>query len=224
MEVIVIILIVIVVILAYYLYRLSTKKNDTASQLYYLNTPTIIGSDTLTNPKSARFSYTAWVFVNTWNIPTNTANMNKVLYKAQGGSPAQNIIELNLTSNKPILKTTVYNDQIIITNNFPIQKWVYVVISVDSSTVDCYLDGKLIVSRKLNNIVTIPSTYAITIGPNPLDTYITGFKYYDTPLNPQQVWSYYMAGNGYVGGKYTVNLEIKKDNKVITSFPPGSSS
>jgi hypothetical protein len=223
MNVTVIILIVVIVILAYYLYRLSTKKNDTASQLYYLKTPTTISSDTLTNPRSARFSYTAWVFVNTWNIPTNTNGGINVLYKVDGGSSSpQNIVSLNLAKDKPELKTKVYNNDITITNNFPIQKWVYVVISVDSLTVDCYLDGKLVASRKLNNVVTIPSTYAITIGPTPLDTYITGFKYYDTPLNPQQVWSYYMAGNGYVGGKYTVNLDIKKDNTVIKSFSSGS--
>jgi hypothetical protein len=221
MNVTVIILIVVIVILAYYLYRLSTKKNDTASQLYYLKTPTTISSDTLTNPKSARFSYAAWVFVNTWNIPTGNSGSNNVLYMVAGEQP---IIGLALASQTPELKTMIYGNEISITKNFPIQKWVYVVISVDSTTVDCYLDGKLVASRKLTNVVTIPSNYSITIGPTPLDTYITGFKYYDTPLNPQQVWSYYMAGNGYAGGKYSVDLAIKKDNKIVTSFSSDSAS
>ena len=219
MNVTVIILIVIIVILAYYLYMLSSKKKDTSSQLYYLKTPTTISSDTLTNPKSVRFSYTAWVFVNTWNTGNNSQN---VLYTV--ASPSQSIVALGLAPQKPELITKVYNDIISITNNFPIQKWVYVVISVDSTTVDCYLDGKLVASRKLVNVPTIPSTYTMTIGATSSDTYITGFKYYDTPLNPQQVWTYYMSGNGYAGGKYSVDLAIKKDNKVIKSFSSDSTS
>lgn len=219
MNVAVIILIVIIVILAYYLYRLSSKKNDTSSQLYHLTTPTTISSDKLTNPRSARFSYTAWVFVNTWNTGNNV-NDNR-LYTVAGSSP---IVVLSLSPQKPELKTMVFNNQISITNNFPIQKWVYVVISVDSTTVDCYLDGKLVASRKLATVESIPSTYTITIGATPSDTYITGFKYYDTPLNPQQVWTYYMAGNGYAGGKYSIDLAIKKDNKVIKSFSSDQAS
>ena len=208
----VIILVVIIVILVYYLYRVSTKAVDVSSKLYYLNTTATISSDTLTNPKSARFSYATWVFVNTWGIPTSS----NTLYTVNGSSG--NIIRLGLASQTPELTTSVYNDNILITKNFPIQKWVYVVISVDSMTVDCYLDGKLVASRKLTAVQTIPNTYTITIGPAPLDTYITGFKYYDTPLNPQQVWSNYMAGNGYNGGEYTVDLAIKKDNTVLKSF------
>ena len=217
MNVTVIILIVIIVILAYYLYRVSTKAVDVSTKLYYLNTPTTISSDTLTNPKSARFSYATWVFVNTWKVPTGTPN---TLYVANGSSG--NIIRLDLASQTPELTTMVYDDNITITKNFPIQKWVYVVISVDSTTVDCYLDGKLVASRKLTSTRIIPSTYTITLGPNPIDTYITGFKYYDTPLNPQQVWSNYMAGNGYNGGKYSVDLAIKKDNTILKSFSSNS--
>jgi hypothetical protein len=37
---------------------------------------------------------------------------------------------------------------ILITDNYPIQKWCYIVISVDSAFIDCYLDGKLVLSQK----------------------------------------------------------------------------
>ena len=213
MNVAVIILVVVIVILVYYLYRVSTKKNDMSTQLYYLRTPTIITSDKLKNPKSARFSYAAWVFVNTWNIGSN--NNNTLLYVGVGGN---RIASLILSPTKPSLHAIVFDDIMTITTNFPIQKWVYVVISVDSTTADGYLDGKLVASKKLTTLKSIPSDYNITIGATSSDTYITGFKHYDKALNPQQVWSNYMAGNGYEGGKYSIDLAIKKDNNVIKSF------
>jgi hypothetical protein len=60
----------------------------------------------------------------------------------------------------------------------------------------------------------IPSTYTINFGN--FDAYLTGFKYESKALNPQQVWTNYMTGNGYSGGKYGVNVAITKDDAVIS--------
>jgi len=59
---------------------------------------------------------------------------------------------------------------ILITNNYPIQKWCYIVISVDNNFIDCYLDGKLVLSQKTyvsnsgsaNVQTTMPSNYNTT--------------------------------------------------------------
>jgi hypothetical protein len=45
----------------------------------------------------------------------------------------------------------------MITDNFPLQKWVYIIISVDNQYVDAYLDGKLIQSHRFY----IPQTSAM---------------------------------------------------------------
>jgi hypothetical protein len=212
MNVTVIILIVIIVFLVYYLYRASSKTVNMSTQLYNLNKGvTTVSSDSLTNPNSQRFSYSAWVFVNTWNN-----NSEKLIYYV--GNDTTRIHGLALGRDRPTLATFVYNEMIPITQNFPIQKWVYVVVSVDSQTVDCYLDGKLVASRQLRNITTIPSAYSVKIGQTQMDAYVTGFKYDSKPMNPQQVWANYMAGNGYAGGKYGMSISITKDDAVISQI------
>lgn len=212
MNVTIIVLIIIIVFLVYFLYRTSKKvSTNSSSKLYNLNKDTMnVYSTDLTNPKSQSFSYCTWIFVNSWNT-----NQLKNIYKTSAP-----IVSLDLDTYSPKLTATVGTTNIIITQNFPIQKWVYVVISVDSNIVDCYLDGKLITSTQLNStgqsnqLPVIPDSYTINSGR--LDAYLTGFKYDSKPLNPQQVWSNYMAGNGYSGGKYGVNVAITKDEAVVS--------
>lgn len=208
MDAIIIVLIIIIIVLIYFLYS-STKKAsaNTSSQLYNLNNGiTAINSSELTNPKSQSFSYSTWIFVNTWSTTTT-----KMIYNTP------NVISLALGTVSPTLTVKIgtnANAPITITQNFPIQKWVYVVVSVDSQTVDCYLDGKLLTSTQLSILPVMSDTYAISFGT--FDAYLTGFKYESKPLNPQQVWTNYMAGNGYTGGKYGVNVALTKDDAIIS--------
>ena len=213
MDVIVIVLIIIIVVLLYFLYYSSKKSSvNSSSKLYNLNNGvTSVNSTDLTNPKSQSFSYSAWIFVNSWN---NTVQ-KRVYYVNDSNS--QNVISLTLGTISPTLTAKVgNNDNITITQNFPVQKWVYVVVSVDSQIVDCYLDGKLLTSTQLNTLPVIPSAYAISFGA--FDAYLTGFRYESKPLNPQQVWSNYMKGNGYTGGKYGVNVALTKDDAVVSQI------
>jgi hypothetical protein len=212
MDTIVIVLIVIIIILLYSLYYFSKKSSgNVKDKLYNLNNGnSSISSSELTRPNSYRFSYCAWVYVNTWN-----KNSNKLIYYS--GDSINPIISLTLGTTSPDLKAIVRgNSSITITNNFPIQKWVHLVISVDSNVADCYLDGKLVVSRQLATTPTMPAAYSINFGN--FDAYLTGFEYISKPLNPQEVWSKYMAGNGYSGGKYGIDLSIKKDDLVISQI------
>jgi hypothetical protein len=212
MDTLVIILIIVIIVLIYFLYRTSKKAStNNKTTLYNLNTNTAtVNSADLTNPKSQRFSYSAWIFVNSWN---NTIQKN--IYKNSSG-----LISLDLAASIPTLSTRIGTSptptDITITQNFPIQKWVYVVISVDSQTVDCYLDGKLLKSTQLSVPPTLSDNYSISFGK--FDAYVTGFKYEATPLNPQQVWSNYMAGNGYAGGKFGVNVALTKDDAVVSQI------
>jgi len=209
MDKIIIVLIIVIIILIYFLYRTSKKASTVnTSVLYNLNNSTpVINSADLTNPKSQSFSYSTWIFVNSWN---NTIAKN-VFTNSSG------LIRLDLGTTTPTLTTQIgNNDKIYITQNFPIQKWVFVVVSVDSQTVDCYLDGKLLTSTKLNNLPAITDSYTVSFGN--FDAYVTGFKYESKPLNPQQVWSNYMKGNGYTGGKFGVDVSLTKDDTVISKI------
>ena len=43
-----------------------------------------------------------------------------------------------------------YSNTIEVVNNFPLQKWVYILISYDNNICDIYLDGKMVKSVQLS--------------------------------------------------------------------------
>jgi hypothetical protein len=114
--------------------------------------------------------------------------------------------------------TTVVN----ITNDFPIQKWVYFVVNVKDNLVECYLNGKLIKSQIVTDDLSPSTRNDLYLGDNFTDGYITKFKRDATILTPDQVWKQYLAGNGlatfsnWLAGYnasfslYTTTEEIKK--------------
>ena len=121
-----------------------------------------------------------------------------------------------VSNEDALVKST--STKINITNNFPLQKWVYLVISVDNTVVDCYLDGKLIKSVKAKQVnPTRESDLVFGLG---FDAYIAQFQRWTNPLDPQSVWNSYVSGSGSTlagtDSNYNVALSVLKDN-VITS-------
>ena len=123
---------------------------------------------------------------------------------------------------------------VIVTDNFTLQRWVYLVVSVDNLFVDLYLDGKLVKSVKMvnlpyqdtNNIVSKDITAeaakdkaAVIFGYLP-GFMIAKFQRWETPLDPQSVWNYYMQGNGQSSSatNYKINLDFVKNNKLTTQW------
>ncbi len=220
MDTIVIVLIIVIVLLVFFLYRASSSKSS-SSTLYNLNnTNTAISNSDISSPASAKFSYEGWIYVNTWS---NTAT--KTVYYAGTSTTAtssSNLIRLYLDTTTPTLyckfnstNSNMENPAISITANFPIQKWVYVIVSVDSQIVDCYIDGKLVKSQKLQYLPDTSGTYNINFGS--FDAYLTGFKRNKDVINPQTAWSNYMSGNGYSSGSnYGMNIAFTKDNVTLS--------
>jgi hypothetical protein len=121
---------------------------------------------------------------------------------------------------------------ITITNNFPMQTWVYVVVNVDSGTyVDSYINGKLINSTQLASVAKTPPSdtdgdHAMFIGNatggNTFDASIAGFQNWPNVVGPQDVWNSYMSGNGGTSlsklfGSYGVDISLTNNNSQTTS-------
>ena len=102
---------------------------------------------------------------------------------------------------------------ITVTNNFPLQKWVYITVVVDNTITDIYLDGKLVKSVQIDQFYP-DKTSDLHFGYG-YDAYISNFQRWSTPLDPQTVWSTYLAGNGTssIGtNNYHMNVSLLKDN------------
>jgi hypothetical protein len=143
---------IVIIILAFVLYRFYTST-ATALQtsLISLKTPpqpiTSISSAT-----SNQYAYGIWLYVNSWD-PT----VNKVILNHKGA------MTIYLMAGQPSLVVDVQMSDnstasTVITNNFPLQKWVFIIASLDNQFLDVYLDGKLVKSAKLTNAnnVTFP--------------------------------------------------------------------
>jgi len=235
--IIVILSVIIIVILFYiafksYFSNVSTLKNQTSLADPTKPVDKVIAAN-LQKPNSTRYAYGIWVYVNTLNSPSSKSvifsrNNDIIVYLDQMNSTLTAVLNPNtaagtsvsspiiVSSEEALVKST--STKINITNNFPLQKWVYIVISVDNTVADCYLDGKLIKSVKVQQVnPTKESDITFGLG---FDAYIAQFQRWTDPLDPQSVWNSYVSGSGSTlagtDSNYNVALSVLKDN-VITS-------
>lgn len=230
MSPLIIILGIIIIVIIFYLikYYFFTVKN-LATKIHLSEAPADISSNVITNPNSILFSFGSWVYVNnfsncrlfTYTTSSNIQNdtLFSLILGGDGNIGVQNKPRLTAVVRGRGQYNSVVNKSVIVSDNFPIQKWVHVLISVDTNYIDCYLDGKLIVSNPLtpeNQIVQSPvQTPYVTFknansnsNPNP-DVYLAKLTRWDYPLDPQSVWSEYSSGNGIDQNSFEVNLLVK---------------
>jgi len=220
-----IVLAIIVILLIYVLYRFfrlsSTELISTASLTG--TTPEI----PITNsPTSSRYAYGIWIYVNSWDT-----SKEKVIYHRNEN------IKVYFDNIAPVLKCDITMNSggvktIEITDAFPLQKWTQIIVSADNQYVDAYIDGKLV---KSSRIYDETSTEGIDTPKVPLststsmqlgggyDAYVSKFKHWNIPINPEIAWSSYMEGNGdsslkNIVSSYGVDLSILKDNVEQTKF------
>ena len=206
---------IVVAILIYVLYLYFSDDSQEVTDYHDLSkSAMIIQQKDLKNQNSARYAYGIWVYVNSWN-----STGEKVIFTRGSNAPA-NSLKVSLNEQTPTLKVTLYDTgaephEVFVTNNFPIQKWVYLVVSVDGTLVDTYLDGKLVKSHQ----VTPNTGYTLAVPGGILtsgqfNAYAARFKRWTHPINPQTVYDEYMKGNGQGSmiGAYGVDVSILKDN------------
>jgi len=82
-------------------------------------------------------------------------------------------------------------------NNVDLQKWVHVSIVSSAKTLDVYLEGKLARSCILPGNIHIPQIYYLNLfAYNGFGGFISNLTTHDYSLNPEQIWTKYMAGPG----------------------------
>jgi hypothetical protein len=237
MNSVVIILGIVIIVLIYVLYK---YYSNTASTLQ--STQTSLNTVTppitkLSSPTNTRYSYGIWLYVNSWD-----PNVNKTIF-SRAGNLRVYLSKTTPTLNVDISMSDNTNQTMIVTDNFPLQKWVYIIVSVDNQFIDIYLDGKLVKSQRFYSPATsagtnalmpkIPSDLTVPVflgnsdvsaGPfTVFDAYIAQFYRWAVPMDPQTAWNYYMAGNGQstVTGAlsaYGANLQILQNNVAQSTY------
>jgi len=244
MEAWIIILGVIIIIIAFFLIRYYFFSTTTlADKIHLSDSPADISLNDTLNPKSINYTFGSWVYVNNFS--------NAVLYSyatTESSTTSTPLkfslilggVNMNMPSisgvkgvlNSPVLTaiinggtaTTSSYNTVTITNNFPIQKWVYVAVAVDTIYADCYIDGKLVISKPLSPQITVAPSIPPMIkftqpnGSKP-DIWLTKLTRWDKPLDPQSVYNEYSAGNGLSqGGNLSIVLDVTTD-KASNTYP-----
>lgn len=228
---IILLIIIVIIILIYAIYYMLSGTQV----LYDLNTQQpAIPFDKITSPNSIRYTYSMWIYVNVWpgaatNIFSTESGANKYtrLYLI-GATPTLKCDILvsppppaaGAALGSPVTRT------VQITTNFPMQRWVHIVISMDGTVIDCYLDGKLVRSMDLGTATAVDTitgtssnTYTITFGT--MNAFLTSFNRKAGATDPQSVWNQYLAGNGYdskLASSYGFKFEVNKDKDVIAAY------
>lgn len=162
----------------------------------------------------------------TWSdslaCPTASWNPNLALILDKGNSSPNLYLFYRYTDSDGI--------PLLITNNFPFQKWTNVIVSFENQTLDVYIDGKLILSNDNLGYVN-PSTGNFTstkfIGnttstnilfggdSTPPDISVTRAAYMPFAMDPQYAMQIYSMGSGVSNNTYNVDLKLYKNNNEI---------
>ena len=221
---------IILLVIIYVLYTVVSNKGKLVSTQLDLSADGngSVTYKTLASPTSSRYSFSLWVYMDALNDKTSTDIIN--ITTTTGGTPG-NFFKLFLDSTTDLKYTILDKDNKSSTNlimtNYPLQKWVYIIVSVDGSVVDLYYDGKLIRSQQLTSPPKPTTTdFVISYGvckDSPCKGYIAKFERFPTPMDPSTAWSKYMEGNGgnYFSkllSSYGASFTLTKDSIDLNKF------
>jgi len=234
-------IIILGIVIVFFIYLLFKYLSNTATTLspvadFTKAIPTITG-DTLTGATNLSYAHGIWLYVQNWD----PSAQKTIFYRP-------NNIKLYLDQNAPTLKCDIWlasgsTQTITITNTFALQKWVYIIISVDNQFVDCYLDGKLVISQQIPppKQPVDSTTSPLYLGNSGTPNFSAGvagisigsgwsanaliFTRWTNAVDPQMAWEWYMKGNGKskfasLFGSYGINYSVLKDNITIVNNRP----
>jgi len=187
-----------------------------------VSTQSVINVNQIDNPGSVRYYYEGWFFIKA-NAPASTTNVLFNRGKNFAVTLTGSTLEVYVNIDKDVNSSTGILDKTGLTPlmtvpNFPFQKWCQLVINVDGTTVDLYIDGKFVQTVNSSQPIGTNTTDTITYGNHYTIGHVTRFRRPSVVTNPQGVWSSYMMGSGqnYTVTNYHLDAQILK-NKSVTS-------
>lgn len=204
--------------------QLTTMKNGNEKQ-------TILASTLKNNNNSSNYTYSTWFYVNDWNyrfgepkVLLSRLDENNNASPSITMDPMQNNITVSVScypqsgtaSSSMIHKCNV--------KNFPLQKWVNLIISAYGRTLDVYLDGKLVRTCIMPGVAKVNAKANIVVTPDGgFSGWTSNFMYWDYSSNPQEAYNIYKGGFGgsilgNLFNKYRIKFAFLTDNKEVSSI------
>ena len=205
-------------------------------------------------PYENNYTYCAWMYVNDWNYkygqkkriltrlsakPSDESGLvgyNPDIYLSE----LQNDLIIAIQCHDPETQGTINHECMI--ENVNLQKWVCVIIVLNTRSLDVYINGKLARTCVLPGVPLINNSSDLYLaagddispdavcGKPPSDKNLCGFggflgniKFYPSVKNPQQVWDIYRQGPGdsILGNllnKYQMKFIFSEDGEEKSEF------
>lgn len=248
----VIILIVLIFVIIYAMYMITKtasliKSMSPLSNIYIITPTDSAGKIVIQSPISQNYYYEAWIYLS--DAPVISSLSHDTIVPVPTSVPRilgrldadKNDVSLNVF-RKDATATSKYTLCVLagkpganeaksyfVTEDFPTNKWVYLVMNVNGKLVEVYVNGKLLRTIYLDNIFIERSVTApIKIGFSNLIGHITRVIRKPENIDPNKVWDQYLQGNGQYGGSlyglldyinsYVFKLDITKDGKIRREF------
>jgi hypothetical protein len=215
--------VIVILLLLYVIFKALTTNYTTLGTMQKWSTSTILQGSNLPNSFKANSAISIWFYIKTWTSGT------KVIEFKNGGN--QSIFQVQFKANTNTIQifprsgAPVTGEDCDIAE-FPLQKWVNLIISFNGSAMDVYVDGKLVKSCVVNNGSKLNETQQIILGDASKKEdigFITNVKLKASPIAPQEAWDIYSQGFGGspwsdLLNKYKVKLSFIVDNQEQTSI------
>jgi hypothetical protein len=206
--------VVIILLLLYVIFKALTTNYATLGTMQPSKNETILTGDTLPRSIKVNSAVSIWFYVKEWvgeshiirfRNATNVVLMSVKLHKTINNVVIQ-------PRSDPASKTCDISE-------FPLQKWVNLIVSFNGAALDVYLDGKLIKSCVVDRGSELNNTTSIVLGETGKDFgFITNVKLKSNPIAPQEAWDIYSQGFGGspwsdLLNKYKLKLSFMVDNQ-----------
>lgn len=217
--------VVIILLLLYVIFKaLTTTYTSLGSMQKWENQTTLQGSNLPSNFK-ANSAISLWFYIKKWSNGTKV-----IVFKKTNATIFQVQFKESTNTIQIFPRSDSASDglQCEITD-FPLQKWVNLIISFNGSAMDVYVDGKLVKSCVVDSGSLLADTNTIILGDEskkpPTDDvgFITNVKLKSSSIAPQEAWDIYSQGFGGspwsdLLNKYKVKLSFIVDNQEQTSI------
>ena len=138
-------------------------------------------------------------------------------------SPDDDLLESTNYFTQQNMENKNYKYETYKINNIDLQKWVCIIASVEGRTLDIYLDGKLVRTFVLPNVVPVQKDNIYVGGAGGGVTfggYLAMLQYFPNSLNPQQAYNIYKDGIGSnlisdFFNKYRLKIQFMEYNTAV---------
>jgi len=175
------------------------------------------------------FTYSMWVYVNNWNYQYGKRKI--IIRRMNKANEVCPMISLGATTNDLECTLATYSggeasssqEDTCPVKNIPLQKWVHVLLTTQTRSVDVYIDGKLVKTCLLQGVAKLDSAAPLDVCPDGgYSGFLAKLRYYARSVNPREAYDIYREGFSdslsSVGSKYKVKLSFYHDNNEINSL------